>query len=142
MRCLLTAGLVILGGACGAPASPASPSPSSAPVDIATHHEARAAVGKVVRVRGILRREKRGDWVGVKDLAVRCAPDPAPDAPDARDAWVDHTVTIEGLLTAVTDEAATISARGEIGQGLSSETASFVIRDCTARLSEPEPGGG
>lgn len=94
---------------------------------IHTNDEARAAVGKRVRVRGTVQREKLGDTLNLGDLSVRC--------PDFRfpDGSVGTAMTAEGTLEIVVDEAVTISPRGEISQGVEQGTSSFVLRGCTVR---------
>jgi hypothetical protein len=94
---------------------------------IASNDDARAAVGKVVRIRGTVQREKLGDTINVGDLSVRCEDFRFPD--DA----VSHTTTAEGTLAVVRDEPATVSARGEISQGTEDGGSSFVLRHCVVR---------
>lgn len=94
---------------------------------IASNDDARAAVGKVVRIRGTVQREKLGDTINVGDLSVRCEDFRFPD--DA----VSHTATAEGTLAVVRDEPATVSARGEISQGTEGGGSSFVLRHCVVR---------
>lgn len=94
---------------------------------IASNDDARAAVGKVVRIRGTVQREKLGDTINVGDLSVRCEDFRFPDA------VVGHTATAEGTLAVVRDEPATVSASGEISQGTEGGGSSFVIRHCVAR---------
>jgi hypothetical protein len=115
---------LVLGGACGGPKT-MSKDTSTAPV-IATNDEARAAVGKVVRVRGTVQREKLGDTVNAGDLSVRCMDFRFPDAA------VGQTVMAEGTLEITSDEPATTSSTGEISQGAEGGTSSFVIRNCVA----------
>jgi len=116
---------VMLGGACGGHKTMSS-STSTAPV-ITTHDQARAAVGKIVQVRGIVQREKLGDTVNVSDLSVRCIDFQFPDV------LVGSTATAEGKLEVMTDEPATSSPSGEISQGTEDGGSSFVIRNCVAR---------
>ena len=94
---------------------------------IASNDDARAAVGKVVRIRGTVQREKLGDTINVGDLSVRCEDFRFPDT------VVGHTATAEGTLAVVRDEPATVSARGEISQGTEGGGSSFVIRRCVVR---------
>ena len=94
---------------------------------IASNEDARAAVGKVVRIHGTVQREKLGDTINVGDLSVRCEDLRIPDA------VVGHTATAEGTLEIVRDEPATVSACGEISQGNEVGEASFVIRHCVVR---------
>lgn len=95
--------------------------------NIASNEDARSAVGKLVRIRGTVQREKLGDTVNIGDLSVRCE--------DFRfdDAAVGHTVTAEGTLAVVRDEPASISTTGEISQGTEVGGSSFVIRHCIVR---------
>ena len=94
---------------------------------ITTHDEARAALGKVVQVRGTVQREKLGDTINVGDLSVRCIEFQFPDAS------VGNSVTAEGKLDITSDEPATTSPRGEISQGTEGGGSSFVIRNCVVR---------
>jgi hypothetical protein len=98
-----------------------------AAITVVTSDEARAAVGKIVRVRGKVQREKLGDTLNVGDLSVRCMDYRFPDS------VVGGTSTAEGTLDIVTDEPATRSSTGEISQGVEGETSSFVLRNCVAR---------
>ena len=65
---------------------------------IASNDDARAAVGKVVTIRGTVQREKLGDTLNVGDLSVRCEDFRFPDV------VVGHTATAEGTLAVVRDE--------------------------------------
>lgn len=94
---------------------------------IATHDEARAALGKMVQVRGTVQREKLGDTINVGDLSVRCTDFQFPDAS------VGGSVTAEGKLEIMSDEPATTSPNGEISQGTEGGGSSFVIRNCVVR---------
>jgi hypothetical protein len=94
---------------------------------IASNEDARAAVGKVVMIRGTVQREKLGDTINVGDLSVRCEDLRFPDT------VVGNIATAEGTLEIVHDEPATISARGEISQGTEGGVSSFVIRHCVVR---------
>ena len=94
---------------------------------MASNDDARAAVGKVVRIRGTVQREKLGDTINIGDLSVRCEDFRFPDA------VVGHTATAEGTLAVVRDEAARVSARSEISQGAEGGGSSFVIRHCVVR---------
>jgi hypothetical protein len=116
---------VMLGGACGGHKA-MNNSTSTVPM-ITTHDEARAAVGKIVQVRGTVQREKLGDTINAGDLAVRCVDFQFPDA------LVGGTATAEGKLEIMTDEPATTSPSGEISQGTEDGGSSFVIRNCVAR---------
>jgi hypothetical protein len=94
---------------------------------IASNEDARAAVGKVVMIRGTVQREKLGDTISVGDLSVRCEDFRLPDA------VIGHAATAEGTLAVVHDEPATVSAGGEISQGTEGGGSSFVIRHCVVR---------
>lgn len=94
---------------------------------IATNDEARNAVGKLVRIRGTVQREKLGDTLNVGDLSVRCVDFRFPDA------LVGRTATAEGTLEITRDEPATTTDAGEISQGTEDGTSSFVIRNCVVR---------
>lgn len=94
------------------------------PTMIASNEDARAVVGKVVRIRGTVQREKLGDTINVGDLSVRCEDFRFPDAA------VGNTATAQGTLAVVRDEPATVSANGEISQGTEGGGSSFVIRHC------------
>lgn len=97
------------------------------PSMIASNEDARAALGKIVRIRGTVQREKLGDTINIGDLSIRCEDFRFPDA------VIGHTATAEGTLEIVYDEPATVSPRGEISQGTEVSGASFVIRRCVVR---------
>ena len=117
-------GLLLGTFTCGGPQPMTSPAKFST---IASNDEARAAVGKPVRVHGTVQREKLGDTINVGDLSVRCVDFRFPDA------TVGQPATAEGTLEVVRDEPATTSASGEISQGTEAGGSSFVIRHCVAR---------
>jgi hypothetical protein len=80
----------LLGGACGGAKAMTTQTPTATP--ITTHDEARAALGKMVQIRGTVQREKLGDTINVGDLSVRCTDFQFPDAS------VGSSVTAEGTL--------------------------------------------
>lgn len=94
---------------------------------ITSNDEARRAVGKLVRVRGTVQREKLGDTINAGDLSVRCVDFRFPDV------VVGQSATAEGMLEIAHDELATTSDAGEVSQGMAGGGSSFVIRDCVAR---------
>jgi len=127
---------LLLGAACGGPKEmntprpppTSTPTPAEPPVNvITTNHEARAAVGKVVRISGTVQREKLGDTVNVGGLFVRC--------PDFRfpNASTGSTVTAEGKLDIVVEEDETLSPNGDHNQGYKGGGSTFVIYHCVVR---------
>lgn len=111
--------------------APTSAEPPAVNV-ITTNHEALAALGKVVQIRGTVQREKIADTVNVGDLSVRCINFRFPDAS------VGNTVTAEGKLAITTIEPVTRSPNGEVSQG-GGEGDWFVIYNCVMRTpSAPE----
>jgi hypothetical protein len=116
---------ILLAGACGG--NHAMNTNTSTASLIATNDEARNAVGKLVRVRGMVQREKLGDTVNVADLSVRCVDFRFPDA------LVGQNATAAGTLEITRDEPATTTDAGEISQGTEDGISSFVIRNCVAR---------
>jgi hypothetical protein len=114
--------------AAGAPAqgnSKAAAGPDQTPVLVVTSRaEAKAAVGKRVRVHGTAERDKLGDAVSSQGFSIVCL---APRFPDAR---LGQPVVVEGLLERTDEFQATKGPNGEISQGTESGTSSYVIRTC------------
>jgi len=98
---------------------------TESPTRISTHAEARAALGQLVQVRGVVQHEKLGDTVNVGDLSVRCADVHPPEAAT--------TVTVEGKVEIMSDDLITGSANGEISQGTEAPSSTFAIRNCVMR---------
>lgn len=99
-----------------------------APVPIVSSQaEARAAVGKRVRVHGTAERDKLGDAVSVQGFSVVCL---APRFPDAR---LAQPVEVEGVLERTDEFQATKGPTGEISQGTEPGTFTYVIRRCALR---------
>jgi hypothetical protein len=92
---------------------------------ISDHAEAKAAIGKRVRVRGVARREKLGDSVSSPSFTVVCL---EPRFPHAR---LDQPIVVEGLLELTDAFQATIGSDGSISQGTMPGTSTFVMRACT-----------
>jgi len=98
------------------------------PVSVVTSRaEAKAAVGKRVRVHGTAERDKLGDAVSSQGLSVMCL---TPRFPDAQ---LGQPVVVEGLLERTDEFQATRGPNGEISQGTESGTSSYVIRTCALR---------
>ena len=96
-------------------------------VGVANRAEAKAAVGKRVRVRGVAERDKLGDAVSSQGFSVVCL---APRFPRAR---LGQPIEVEGVLELTDDFQATTGPDGEISQGTAPGTSSYVIRTCTLR---------
>ena len=95
------------------------------PVPVVTSRaEAKAAVGKRVRVHGTAERDKLGDAVSSQGFSIVCL---APRFPDAR---LGQPVVVEGLLERTDEFQATKGPNGEISQGTEPGTSSYVIRIC------------
>ncbi len=89
--------------------------------------EARAAVGRRVRVEGTAGREKLGDSVDVGGLVLICL--------DHRfgDARIGRTVSVEGVLDETRDFEAVRGPGGEVSQGTGSDAPLLVLRGCEVR---------
>lgn len=94
---------------------------------VANRTEAKAAVGKRVRVRGIAERDKLGDAVSSHGFSVVCL------APRFPEALLDQAVEVEGVLELGDAFQATTGPDGEISQGTAPGTSSYVIQTCTLR---------
>jgi hypothetical protein len=94
---------------------------------ISNRTEAKAAVGKRVRVHGVAERDKLGDAVTSPGFSVICM---APRLPEAR---LGQSVEVEGILELTDAFQATTSPSGEISQGTEPGTSSYVINTCTLR---------
>lgn len=103
--------------------APASADQPSALV-VTSQTEAKAAVGKRVRVRGTAERDKLGDAVSSQRFSVVCL---SPRFPDAR---LGQPVVVEGLLELTDELQATKGPNGEVSQGTEPGTSSYVIRMC------------
>jgi hypothetical protein len=91
---------------------------------VTSRAEAKAAVGKRVRVHGTAERDKLGDAVSSQGFSIVCL---APRFPDAR---LGQPVVVEGLLERTDEFQATKAPNGEISQGTEPGTSSYVIRTC------------
>jgi len=94
---------------------------------ISTHDQARAAVGKLVRVHGKLHREKLGDTINVGDLWVMCEDFRFPGDSVGKD------VTAEGTLGVSRDEPDDSSSADEVSQGTNDGSSWLVLTNCVAR---------
>ena len=108
-----------------APAVARTPNPVEPPL-VSTTEEADRQIGKVVRVRGIVQREKLGDSVNTPHLSVVCR---GPRLPDNQ---VGQPATVEGALQKDTFQAMK-SPNGEISQGTEPGISTFTINGCTLR---------
>lgn len=86
-----------------------------------------AAVGRSVRVRGVVRREKLGDVIVLDDDGVLC--------PDVRfaDAAIGTTIEVEGTVDETTVARATVGPGGVHGQGVEGDDSRTVLRGCVKR---------
>ncbi len=118
------------------PAPPAAPAPERDKPAAGGHPEvavvtsraeAKAAIGKRVRVRGVAERDKLGDAVSSQGFSVVCL---TPRFPQAR---LDQPIEVEGVLEFTDAFQATTGPGGEISQGTEPGTSSFVIQTCTLR---------
>lgn len=89
--------------------------------------EARAAIGRRVRVEGTAGREKLGDSVDVGGMVLICL--------DHRfgDDRIGRTVSVEGVLDETRDFQAVRGPRGEVSQGTESDVPLLVLRGCESR---------
>lgn len=96
-------------------------------VVVTNRAEAKAAIGKRVRVRGVAERDKLGDAVSSQGFSVVCL------APRFSQAQLDHPIEVEGVLERTDAFQATTGPNGEISQGTAPGSSSFVIQTCTLR---------
>jgi hypothetical protein len=91
---------------------------------VTSPEEARAHLGKVVRVTGTVAREKLGDSVGTGTFDVICL--------DARfnDEKIGTRVTVEGTIDETDQFQSTRNEKGEITQGTMAGVTLWVMRDC------------
>lgn len=93
---------------------------------ITNNAEARAALGKRVRVTGTVQREKPGDAIVGADIDVLC--------PDHRfaDELSGTEVTVEGTLRQIELPEATVDDTGAISQGVApGSPPRYALDDCT-----------
>ena len=100
---------------------------ASAPIVVATLAEARAAIGRLVRVTGTAQREKLGDSVDTPGLTVICVGHRFPDE------RIGKMVAVEGVLVETSEFEATVNAKGEVSQGTEPGVSLYVIRACIQR---------
>ena len=94
---------------------------------IGSFAEAKAELGRTVRVSGVVQREKMGDTIDAPGLNVMC------QSERFADEVVGTTVTVEGKLTLVEGPVATVGPNGEISQGYEAGTAYYVLEGCARR---------
>jgi hypothetical protein len=86
--------------------------------------ELRAAVGRTVRIRGPVERQKLGDAIDVGGVWVLC--------PDVRlpDATIGATGEVEGVLGVEHMPVATVGPNGERSAGVEGDPDRYVLRPC------------
>ncbi|MBM4397668.1 MAG: hypothetical protein FJ087_18510 [Deltaproteobacteria bacterium] len=122
----MIARLALLSAVALAGCASSPPAVSTLPV-VSTPSEARAAVGRVVRVSGTAVRAKLGDAVDSPNLSVTC---PDQRFPDDR---LGGPIVVEGRLELTGEYAATVGPRGEVSQGTEAGVPVLVMRPCTVR---------
>jgi hypothetical protein len=103
--------------------SPADSNPGC--VLVTNETQAKAAIGKRVRVQGIAERLKLGDTVASEGLGVICLDQRFPDS------RLNRPITVEGVLELTDAFAATVDEYGGITQGTEPGSWAYFINACT-----------